>query len=585
MGRISDAAIHDIRDKAGLVEVVGDVVTLRQRGNSHVGLCPFHAEKTPSFTVSADRGFFHCFGCGEHGDIFTFVMKTEGMPFPDAVRRVAGRFGLPVPEGLDGDRPRGEPLIAACAAAAGFFRQQLRDAGGQVVRAYLRARGLRDDTIDRFGLGYAPAHGEALAQHLRAQGVPVEDGVTAGLTLRRNNGSGVFDRFRDRVMFPIADASGRIVAFGGRVLPNARPTSGDPPPKYLNSPETPIFRKGHLVYGLAMARNAIRAKGRVLVVEGYLDVIALSEAGIEEAVAPLGTALTADQLKVLRRHTDIVIACFDGDPAGQRAAARSFPIFLEAGLWGRGVFLPAGDDPDTYVRTRGAAALDALAEHAEPLVDAYLQSIAGSRQDAVARQSEAAREVARLLKQVHNPYEFDALVRLASQRLGVREEVLRADGAPVPTPRAVPQMPIEPANRDAVTRAEELLVELMAVDPQTVATVRAAGIVHLFEDASCQQLAQTLLASDGEIGRGEVLQILPRGMRDRVAQRLLGDPGSEEDRHQAVADCIARIEQRRWRAHRGQLREQLRAAQARGDSAAVDAAMQRLRDLTEKALR
>src|SRR5207249_4965976 len=229
-GRIRDDAIRGIRERASLVEVVSDVVALRRRGRSFVGLCPFHAEKTPSFTVSEERGFFHCFGCGEHGDVFAFVMRIESQPFPDAVRRVASRFGLPVPEDDGGGRPRGEPLVAVNAAAAAFFQSELAGAGGTRARAYLAERGVGEEAVRRFGLGYAPPNGDALFRYLRGRGYPIEDCLTAGLVLRRDRpgaSGGLLDRFRDRLMFPIADPTSRIVAFGGRILPG-RPVSDDP---------------------------------------------------------------------------------------------------------------------------------------------------------------------------------------------------------------------------------------------------------------------------------------------------------------------------------------------------------------------
>src|SRR5262249_46693277 len=278
---------------------------------------------------------------------------------------------------------------------------------GPRARDYLAQRGIRPDTIERFGLGYAPGGGDALARHLRAQALPLDDAVSAGLVMRRTAG-GVLDRFRDRLIFPIADLRGRVVAFGGRVLPGA-PSAGDPQPKYLNSPESPIFHKGRSLYGLTLARDAIRERGRVAVVEGYLDVIAVAQAGIGEVVAPLGTALTADQLGIVSRFTERVIACFDGDAAGRRAAARSSPPFSDAGLWGRGVFLPSGDDPDTFVRAHGGAAFGALLDTAEPLIEAWLAEVVGPDRDAVRRRAEAAREVARLLQRLRSrdPDKFD----------------------------------------------------------------------------------------------------------------------------------------------------------------------------------
>jgi DNA primase len=570
---IREDTIRGVRERARISEVVSDVVALRRRGRNAIGLCPFHAEKTPSFNVSEERGFFHCFGCGEHGDVFAFVMKTESLAFPDAVRRVAQRFGVPVPEDAGDRRPAVEPLAAVNAAAAAFFRAELAAPAGARARAYLRDRGLDDDVIARFGLGWAPG-GDALARHLRTKNLRVDDAVTAGLVVRRDR---VFDRFRERVMFPITDTAGKVIAFGGRVLPG-QPTVGDPPPKYLNSAESPLFRKGHTVYGLALARDAIRRTGRAIVVEGYLDVIALAQAGIGEVVAPLGTALTADQLRVLRRFTENVIACFDGDDAGRRAAARSFPVFLEAGLWGRGAFLPAGEDPDTFVRGTGRAALEACLAGAEPLVEAYVVALAGSNREAVGRRAEAAREVARILKRVRSPYEHAMLARLAAECLGVREEMLLSEGAPETVPTAAPVAAPGPGG------AEALLVELMAEDAGLAARVAACGVIGDFQHPEWRRAAETIARAGTDADRTALVQNLPRDMRDRVARRLLEErEGGEEAgaRERAVADCIAAIRRRRQRGVVRRLTEELRIAERRGDDAAADAVKRELQHLIE----
>jgi DNA primase len=573
-GRISDAAIRTVRERASLFEVVSDVVALRRRGRTAVGLCPFHVEKTPSFTVSEERGFYHCFGCGEHGDVFTFVMKTQSLAFPEAVRAVAERFGLPVPEEVTGRGPASEPLVAVCEAAAAFFRGALRGPQGARCRAYLSERGIRPETAERFGLGYAPGGGDHLGRHLRSQALPLEDAIAAGLVMRRSAG-GVVDRFRDRLVFPIADLRARVVAFGGRVLPGA-PAAGDPPPKYLNSPESPIFHKGRTLYGLGLARDAIRRRGRVVVVEGYLDLIALAQAGIAEVVAPLGTALTVDQLRVLRRFTERVIACFDGDAAGRRAAARSFPVFIEAGLWGRGVFLPAGEDPDTFVRARGAGAVEGLLDTAEPLVEAWLREVAGPDRDAVGRRADAAREVARLLRRLHDPYQFNILASVAAQTLGVPEELLRPEGLAAP---AAPAAPPQPGTR--APGPEELLVELMAANADVARRVEQADVLGAFEHPTWRATAERLV-SRSEDDRSAVLQTLPRELRDRVARRLL-DEEADEESERMLADCIAAIRRRRQRRARGRLLAELRAAEARGDAPAAEAAQRQLHEyLTEK---
>jgi DNA primase len=578
-GRIPADAIQRIRERASLVEVVSDVVTLRRRGRTAVGLCPFHTEKTPSFTVSEERGFYHCFGCGEHGDVFGFVMKTQSLAFPEAVRVVAQRFGLPVPEGVEPEKRAGDPLLAANVAAAAFFRRALEGTAGARARAYLAERGVGADVVARFGLGYAPGTGDALARHLQREGVAMEHALTLGLVGRRDAG-GFYDRFRDRLMFPIADATSRIVAFGGRILPG-RPAAGDPPPKYLNSPESPLFHKGHTLYGLPHARDAIRRNGRAIVVEGYLDVIALAEAGIAEVVAPLGTALTADQLRVLRRLCESVLACFDGDDAGRRAAARSFATFVEAGLWGRGVFLPAGEDPDTFVRRQGRAALEALVAGAEPLVDAFLADLAGPRRDAVGRNVEAAKEVARILRRVRSPLEFEVLVHLAAERLRVGEHLLRGEGTAAAPGAPAPRAPVT----DRAPEPEERLVEIMAMDRRLVQRVLDERVIAELEEPTWRRAAEALAAVADDEHRLAVLRTLPREVQDRCMERLVGTR-QDLDHEAELLGCIRQIRARAAERERRRLQEAIRAAEARGDEQAAAQAIRLLRglqgDATEK---
>jgi DNA primase len=570
-GLIREDAIREIRERASITEIVSDVVALKRRGRSTTGLCPFHSEKTPSFTVSEERGFYHCFGCGEHGDVFSFVMKTQSMPFPDAVRAVAERFGLPVPTDVGGPRHRSEPLVAVNQAAAAYYRQQLAGPQGARCRAYLAERAVSAEAIARFGLGFAPGGGEMLVRHLRAENFSLEDAVTAGLLGRRDDGR-LFDRFRERLMFPIQDLAGRVIAFGGRILPGT-PVTGDPPPKYLNSPESPIFKKGQTLYGLGLARETIRTRDRIIVVEGYLDVIAVWQARIGEVVAPLGTALTVDQLRVLKRFSETIVACFDGDDAGRRAAAKSFPTFIEAGLWGRAIFLPPGDDPDTFVRVDGGVALRAkideiegAIEKAEPLIDAYMAGLVGPRLDAVGRRAEAAKDVSRVLERVRDHNEREQLIRLAAYYLGVRPDALGA-GASVPPPA-----PAASSGGDRARTAEEQLIELMAIDPTVVPRVSASGVLADFEEPEWRRIAQTII--DGVDEPAAVIERLPRELRDRVVRRLID--GDQEDRERALADYIGKIRARQTGRTRGAVLDALRAAEARGDVAAARVAQEEL---------
>lgn len=364
-----DSFLEELRNRVPLSGVVGRSVRLVKRGREFTGLCPFHNEKSPSFTVNDDKGFFHCFGCGAHGDVIGFTMRNAGLSFPEAVEQLAQEAGLAVPRVHPEDREKADQaatLGKAMEEAAKWFQAQLQASVGAEARAYLDRRGLKPETVDRFRLGYAPSSRTALKEAMLARGLPEPLLVEAGLLIKPDDGGPTYDRFRHRVMFPIGDRRGRIIAFGGRAL------DPDAPAKYLNSPETPLFHKGRNLYNHAIAREAAREAGTVVVVEGYMDVIALAQAGIEHAVAPLGTALTEEQIALLWRLAAEPILCFDGDAAGWRAALRAadraLPL-LEPGRSFRFAILPGGQDPDDLVRTQGRAAMDQILAGAQPLAD------------------------------------------------------------------------------------------------------------------------------------------------------------------------------------------------------------------------
>lgn len=362
----SPAFLDEIRARVSLAQVIGRRVKLVRAGREWKACCPFHEEKTPSFYVNEDKGFYHCFGCGAHGDVIRFLTEQEGLRFPDAVRQLAAEAGLEVPEETPeahATAQRTAGLHEVTARAAKWFAEQLAGLGGGAARQYLERRGIDAATARRFGLGLAP-DGRARLKNALGGEIGEEKLVETGLLIRPDEGES-YDRFRDRLMFPIYDARGRVVGFGGRIL-------GDGQPKYLNSPDTPLFDKGRLLYNLDKAAGPARKSQRLFVVEGYMDVIALAQAGIEEAVAPLGTALTEVQLQLLWRVVPEPLLCFDGDAAGTRAAlraaARALPL-LEPGRSLRFISLPAGQDPDDLVRGQGPAAFEALAQKAETLID------------------------------------------------------------------------------------------------------------------------------------------------------------------------------------------------------------------------
>lgn len=371
--RFPPQLLDEIRARLLVSHVVSRKVALKKKGREWVGLSPFKSEKTPSFYVNDQKGFYHCFASGEHGDIFTFLMKTEGLAFPEAVERLAGEAGVAMPARSEREVERGderERLLALLEAACAFFVAELAAPSGSEARRYLAKRGLARQTIARFRLGYAPNSRSALKEHLAKAGFTAAEMATSGMLIAGDDIPVAYDRFRNRVTFPIHDLKGRIIAFGGRAL------DADQPAKYLNSPETPLFHKGHVLFNAAAARQLAFDRNRLIAVEGYMDVVALDEAGFGEAVAPLGTALTEDQVKLMWRMTPEPILCFDGDSAGRKAAHRAIDTVmphLKPGHSVRFAFLPDGLDPDDLIRQQGREAMARVLDQARPLADVLFE--------------------------------------------------------------------------------------------------------------------------------------------------------------------------------------------------------------------
>ena len=415
MARIPEKFIDELLTRVDIVELIDQRVPLKKAGKDYKACCPFHEEKTPSFTVSADKQFYHCFGCGEHGSAIGFLMRYERMTFLEAVEDLARQVGLEVPVGAQTDKPADNlaPLAEILQQTDHYYRRQLREhPQAQAAADYLKGRGLSGEIANDFGLGYAPDGWDNVLRALGKDSAAQEALFQAGLLIKKDSG-GYYDRFRSRVMFPIHDYRGRIIGFGGRVL-------GSGEPKYLNSPETPLFHKGRELYGLYRARDAIRRENRVLVVEGYMDVVALAQFGIDYAVATLGTATTRDHLERLFRFAPEAVFCFDGDRAGREAAWRALENALPTLSEGRQVsflFLPEGEDPDTLVRKEGKDAFSARLRQALSLPEYLFQTLSAQvdtgRLDGRARLAELARPLLSKLPQgVLRQLIFDRLAEI-----------------------------------------------------------------------------------------------------------------------------------------------------------------------------
>jgi DNA primase len=524
-GLIPEDVIQRIRERADIVEVVGSHLSLSKAGQNFKGLCPFHSEKTPSFTVSPSRQMFHCFGCGEGGNVFSFLMKIDGATFPAVVRTLGDKYGIEVDQPVTSPAARQrtetrERLFALNRQAAEFFHRTLADTAGHTAMTYLEKRGMASSTIERFGLGYAPAGWDHTLNALTKAGATIEDLVSAGLIVAREQASrkgqdaaGYYDRFRARVMFPIRDLQKRVIGFGGRILDDGQP-------KYLNSPETPLFSKSRTLYGLDVAREGIIQSEQIVIVEGYFDAIALHQAGLSNVVATLGTALTSEHIELIRRFTHHVVLVFDPDAAGVRAALRTMDLFLGSGLTVQVVSLPAGEDPDTFARGQGMDAFMALIRQAPSLLEFTVQgSLKTGRQGSVEDRVRCVEEVLALLQKISNPVEKAASIRHVADQLGLDEKVLLERYRAMALRRSASSQgkaePLEQTTAPQLPKDEEVLLQLLLHEKCTFEMVAQLAA----EDFTDTRARYLVLLAQSAVERGHTVL--------KALDEAEGDPASE----------------------------------------------------------
>lgn len=568
-GLYPEDLLDDIRNASSILEVVSDFLPLKKSGRNYKGLCPFHSEKTPSFMVNPEKQIFHCFGCGEGGNVFSFVMKHQNVPFPEAVRLLAKRGGVSIPDRLPlGRRGRGqdtERLFGANAAAVRYFRGLLGSQAGERAMAYLLGRGISEETIEAFSLGYALSSWEGLARALRKKGFGDEELARAGLIVPRSKG-GYHDRFRNRILFPILDPQGRVIAFGGRIL-------GEGEPKYLNSPETPLYNKGKVLYGFSRAREAFRREGFGVIVEGYFDCITAHQAGLRNVVASSGTALTDGHLAQMGRYCDRWTVVFDSDSAGIRAAKKSLELFVIHGILARGVLLPEGEDPDSFIRKEGIDAFRTLLEGAENLMEFFINRMVQEHPTGtVEGKVTAVREIVPLLAKVKEKIEQAEYVSLAAHRFGVKEEVLWSE-----VQAAAPRQRKDklPAGKNLLPlksrRVEELgIVKAMLANEDVAAEMKKEVSLEDLEDEGCRAVA------------GRIFALLDEGVTEGIVERLhfdderlnrlvaswFVDAGSLADKEtvsREAKDCLARIRLRRVERESRLLQEKIAEAERTGN--------------------
>lgn len=498
---LSRQQLDEIRDRVDIVDLVGSYLTLRRAGTAFKALCPFHKEKTPSFTVNPQRQTFHCFGCGKGGDVFKFVMEHENIDFMEAVRMLAQRAGviLQLDRADPGEDSRKEQLYALHEKACRFYQDVLRNhAAAEGARAYLKRRELGPDVVEAFGLGYAPDLQDVTARFGQKHDFPRELLETSGLLARSEDGR-FYDRFRARLMFPIRDLSGRVIAFSGRIL-----EKDASPAKYLNSPETPIFRKGKVLYAMDQARKPIIEARACILCEGQIDVIRCHAAGIRNAVAGLGTAITEDHARLIKRNADAVILVMDADTAGQNSAMRSAEIFLAQELSVQAAALPAGEDPDSLIVKRGGDAMRDVLGRARSVVSFQIDVLA-AREDlrTEAGMRRVAKAVLGTIQHCQSSVQRDQLLREAATRLGVSEHALREDLRRVNAPRrSETEAPQDEAAAKPVQRPiEELdLVRLLLHHPEVKDLLVRFVPPELLTDPDCRALFALLVTHADEPG-------------------------------------------------------------------------------------
>jgi DNA primase len=579
LGLIPEDKIAEIRDRTDIVQVIGEYVTLKRTGVNHKGLCPFHQEKSPSFNVNAQKQFFHCFGCGKSGDVISFVSELDGKSFVETVRDLARRAGVELPEPPRSPREEERARAAESERAkmvrlhelvAHFYRAQLEAPVGQAARAYLESRGLDEATAEKFKVGYAPAGWEALARHLEAKKVPADLAERAGLIRRRENGSH-FDTFVHRVVYALTSPMGEVIGFGGRVI------NSEDQPKYKNSPETLLFKKGENLFGLHLAKHAIRKTGRALVVEGNFDVMTLHQHGIDYAVAPQGTAMTAEQVKLLKRFAREVVLMLDADPAGRAATMKVVHLFVEADLPCRIAQLRARDgkkqDPDELAR-KDLAKLQALIDGAQDAVEFYFEQVASTSAPTVPGRVAAIEEVAPLMRSLGDPLArdlyADKLAQLLKVDVGLVQRALRAAPAHAPRlprdvePAPAPSAPLRDVAPRRIPLTHSKLLAFLSQHPAFWPRVDAS----ILKDEAVRALVASAQANRTFDAPALLAACAPE-IRDAVAQALGSDEFAGDAEPQRAFDSI--VTSIRFPSDLTALMQERTAAIARGD-----------RELTEK---
>jgi DNA primase len=587
-------AVQRVKDAAQIVDIIGECVSLKRAGANMKGLCPFHAEKTPSFMVNPARQSFHCFGCGEGGDVLNFMMKYYNLTFPETLKQLAQRYQITLPEKefTSDDRRKAEKrqkLFDANERAAQMYHEYLLNhSEAAQARDYLSEREIPQEMINDYNLGYAPESWDFLSNKVSKSSITLAEAEEAGLVVRKESNR-FYDRFRDRILFPISELTGRVVGFGGRIL-------GDGEPKYLNTPETLIFDKGRLLFGLFQNRDAIRKARQAVVVEGNFDLLALVTFGVKNVVAPLGTALTQPQIRLLKGYADEVILLFDGDEAGIKAAIRSVPMFLAEQVTARVALLPAMHDPDTYIRAHGREGLEKYIERALPILEFAFEHLKEKHGASMTGKGKILEELQPLIQaSASSPFQQSVLISEFSNKLGLDpEQVMQGFKA-----AARKKTQVRPVRSAAGTekkktdisiqlpRKQAQLLEFLVFYPCFLKRFLEAGIEDILVENSASDILETLnkLSEEQEVtGPEQLMEALPEGPeRSYVSRLLISSPFLEQDDQEMIDkmadEMLVWLVTYRFKKEIKELTGEIRAAQENQDSKLLEELLLRKAEL------
>ncbi len=582
--RIPDHLIDEVRDSADIVELVSEYLPLKKRGKNYFGLCPFHQEKTPSFSVNPEKQIFHCFGCGIGGNVFSFLMQTEKISFTEAVKILAEKAGINIREirSLSGDGSVGDPLYEANRVAMDFFHHLLlEDPRAEKAREYLKNREISEDTIRKFYLGYSPPGWDELLKLARRKSIGGDVLEKAGLALRSDKG-GFYDRFRDRITFPIFKVMGKVIAFGARALDES---SGA---KYINSPETPIYQKGKVLYGIWQARNYLGQMGYAIIVEGYMDLLRLVQSGIGNVVATSGTALTVGQAKALSRYVDRAVVVYDADSAGAAAAARGIDSLLEGGLDIGLVSLPEGHDPDSFVGEKGPEVFLSLVKDAEPFIDYKLGFLsAGEGFNSISAKRRAVDSLAETISKIGDDIRRSLAIRELSEKLSIDERMIYGviSGYRKREVRKYGETPEVRAPEDEGPSAERELLRVMLGDSSAVGRIAGEISATDFIYGPYRKVADTIfrIYSEGkDTDPASVIDMCGDPGLAALVSKLTAEGFDLGQRDRIISDSLLAMQVSYVSREIDQLKSKIKKAEKSGNLGAVNEANRKLLDLYRK---